>query len=197
MTETTKAGILIDSWKLPIFERHLTQSGYKYDTPVPVGNGILAFKVDTSNVEALQEVIQAAQDESKLTGPPTTAGEPTQAPEGMALVKKHDANAYCEILTILGMEEEGDAVQAVRDLLVTKNQETKTVVSQIPENLADKPAAPAQKPFSIFCRNCDQFRLARAEHCEEAGTNKPFTDVVCEECAAIALCLPNHVRVVA
>ena len=31
MTELTRVGICIDSWKLPIFERHLKDGGYEYD----------------------------------------------------------------------------------------------------------------------------------------------------------------------
>lgn len=63
-----KAAIVIDEWKLPIFERHLSQSGYKFDN-----NGILTDKtiilsVHTDNLEALAIVVKAANDEAAKTG---------------------------------------------------------------------------------------------------------------------------------
>jgi hypothetical protein len=64
-----KAGIAIDAWKLPIFERHLTQSGYAFTNAGPLTNGTLFLSVETTNAEALLEVIKAANTEAARTTP--------------------------------------------------------------------------------------------------------------------------------
>jgi len=43
--------------------------------------------------------------------------ERAAVPDGMVLVTQEDGNNYCRILTLLGMEEEGDAVEAIEKLL--------------------------------------------------------------------------------
>ena len=63
-----KAGIAIDPWKLPIFERHLTQSGYKYETAGNPKGAFLTITVVTENPEALGEVVKAANVEAAKTG---------------------------------------------------------------------------------------------------------------------------------
>lgn len=68
--ETQKAGIVIDSWKLSIFDRHLKQSGYKYENKGAFTPDTLILRVDTTNVEALKEVLKAASNEAALTGKP-------------------------------------------------------------------------------------------------------------------------------
>ena len=65
-----KAGIVIDAWKLSIFERHLTQSGYQFVNVGPFTAGTLALTVNTDNTEALQVVVKAANTEAALTGAP-------------------------------------------------------------------------------------------------------------------------------
>lgn len=63
-----KAGIAIDDWKLPIFERHLAQSGYTWTTNTgALVKGTLFLTVDTPNGEALLEVIKAANAEAART----------------------------------------------------------------------------------------------------------------------------------
>lgn len=54
-----------------------------------------------------------------MTAPAVVADLPNlpAEPEGMASVTKEDANNYCRILTLLGMEEEGDPVEEVRRLV--------------------------------------------------------------------------------
>jgi hypothetical protein len=68
-----KIGIAIDPWKLAIFDRWLTQSGYEYANvvlPAPkAGDPELVFlTVRTKDVPALGEVVRAANNESKLYG---------------------------------------------------------------------------------------------------------------------------------
>lgn len=65
-----KAGIAIDDWKLPIFERHLKQSGYTFENKGPLVAGTLILHVVTDNAVALQEVIKAANTEAARTGAP-------------------------------------------------------------------------------------------------------------------------------
>ena len=62
-----KIGIAIDSWKRPIFERHLSQSGYAFDVG-PGVVGTLLMTVTTDNAEALEVVARAANTEAARTG---------------------------------------------------------------------------------------------------------------------------------
>lgn len=64
------AGIIIDNWKLPIFERHLTQAGYSFEKPGGPGGfteDTMVLMVDTENIEALHEVVKAANKEAART----------------------------------------------------------------------------------------------------------------------------------
>lgn len=65
-----KAGILIDDWKLPIFERHLSQAGYAYEKVPGLTAGTLLLTVKTKNATALGEVARAANKEAARTGKP-------------------------------------------------------------------------------------------------------------------------------
>jgi hypothetical protein len=65
-----KAGIAIDSWKLPIFERHLTQAGYVYINQGALTPGTLLLTVTTQNAAALATVVKAANTEAARTGAP-------------------------------------------------------------------------------------------------------------------------------
>lgn len=64
-----RVGIAIDPWKLPIFERHLKQSGYLFET-VKAHDDMMLLKVETENVPALVIVIKAANSEAARTGKP-------------------------------------------------------------------------------------------------------------------------------
>lgn len=63
-----KAGIVIDEWKLPIFERRFSQSGYAFENVGLLAAGTLLLRVDTTNLEALAEVVKAANTEAAQTG---------------------------------------------------------------------------------------------------------------------------------
>ena len=65
-----RAGIAIDRWKKDIFERHLKQAGYTWDTMPGFTPDTMFLKVVTSNPMALQEVVKAAYEECKKTGAP-------------------------------------------------------------------------------------------------------------------------------
>ncbi|HMN55636.1 MAG TPA: hypothetical protein PKE15_00180 [Ottowia sp.] len=62
--------IAIDDWKLPIFERHLGQSGYSFKSAGLFTAGTLILRVDTENLAALAEVVKAANTEAARTGAP-------------------------------------------------------------------------------------------------------------------------------
>lgn len=62
-----KAAIALDPWKLPIFERHLKQSGYSFENAGLLHEGALILRVETENLVALQEVVKAANTEAART----------------------------------------------------------------------------------------------------------------------------------
>jgi len=70
MHDMKTAGIAIDAWKLSIFERHLTQSGYAFKNAGPLVDGTLLLQVQTTNAAALLVVVQAANTEAARTGAP-------------------------------------------------------------------------------------------------------------------------------
>lgn len=63
-----KAGIVIDEWKMPIFERRLKQAGYAFENAGLLTAGTLVLLVDTTNLVALGEVVKAANTEAAQTG---------------------------------------------------------------------------------------------------------------------------------
>lgn len=63
-----KAGIAIDNWKLPIFERHLKNNGYQFEKTPGLGPSAMVLTVVTENLDALAIVVKAAQDECTKTG---------------------------------------------------------------------------------------------------------------------------------
>lgn len=65
-----KAGIVIDDWKFPIFERHLSQAGYAYEKGPGLTVGTLLLTVKTENATALGQVVLAANKEAARTGKP-------------------------------------------------------------------------------------------------------------------------------
>ena len=65
-----KAAVVIDSWKLPIFDRLLKQNGYTFANAGGLLPGTLLLTVETDNGLALAKVISAAQAEAALTSRP-------------------------------------------------------------------------------------------------------------------------------
>lgn len=66
-----KAGLAIDAWKLPIFERHLKRSGFAVESIAALMPEVLLLKIDTINPETLFEVLKAANNEAAAASPPT------------------------------------------------------------------------------------------------------------------------------
>lgn len=67
-TDMKKAGITLDDWKLPIFKRHLEQAGYVFENRGLFAPGTLLLRIDTTNLEALGEVLKNANAEAERTG---------------------------------------------------------------------------------------------------------------------------------
>lgn len=63
------SGIVIDNWKLPIFERRLTQAGYSF-TKHKFTDDSMTLKVEFSDLAALKSTVEAANAEAALTGAP-------------------------------------------------------------------------------------------------------------------------------
>jgi len=66
------AAVIIDSWKLAIFEKHLKAAGYNYTIGKSITPNTLTLRVDYEWVAQLQPIIQAANDECARVGPPQT-----------------------------------------------------------------------------------------------------------------------------
>lgn len=58
-----KAGIAIDDWKLPVFERRLTEAGYAFENKGKLTNSSILLRVETVDMLALKKVIEACQNE--------------------------------------------------------------------------------------------------------------------------------------
>lgn len=65
-----RVGIAIDRWKLPIFERHLSQYDYTYFVGEGLTSNTLLLRVETENVEALETVVRSANTEAAKTEAP-------------------------------------------------------------------------------------------------------------------------------
>lgn len=63
-----RAAIVIEGWKLPIFERHLSQAGYALEISKGLITDNLVITVETDNFEALGNVVEAANAEAARTG---------------------------------------------------------------------------------------------------------------------------------
>lgn len=59
-----KAAVCIDDWKLPIFERHLSNSGYSFEQHPGLTDDTLTLAVTTDDAKALEKVVRAANTEA-------------------------------------------------------------------------------------------------------------------------------------
>lgn len=59
-----KIGVVIDSWKLPIFERHLNNAKYNFVQTPGVTSNTLLLSVYTDNPKFLEIVCRSAQKEA-------------------------------------------------------------------------------------------------------------------------------------
>lgn len=70
MSQSKTAAVVIDNWKESIFVRHLTQAGYTFERAGGLTKDSMVLKVPTTNMQALAEVVKAANTEAARTGAP-------------------------------------------------------------------------------------------------------------------------------
>jgi hypothetical protein len=70
--EVKKAGVCIDAWKLPIFERHLTAGNYLFKNCGQLLADTLLLQVDVldGHAQRLAQTVLAANQEAARTGRP-------------------------------------------------------------------------------------------------------------------------------
>lgn len=59
-----RAAIAIDNWKLPIFERHLSEAGYTFEKGKGLTADTMFLYVETEHGKALELVVRAANAEA-------------------------------------------------------------------------------------------------------------------------------------
>ena len=57
------AGVVLDSWKLSIFKKHLDGAGYSYTEHPGITKSTLILKVKCKWISELQPIIEAANEE--------------------------------------------------------------------------------------------------------------------------------------
>jgi hypothetical protein len=63
-SETLRAGIAIDEWKLPIFKRYLSGAEFEYTQTGGLAPGTLMLYVETLDLNRLARVVKAANAEA-------------------------------------------------------------------------------------------------------------------------------------
>lgn len=71
----SKASVIIEKWKLPIFSRHLGKAGYSYETCPGLTDNTHTLIVNYVWVAKLKSVIEAAQKEAAASNPQDNQGE--------------------------------------------------------------------------------------------------------------------------
>lgn len=71
-SKTMKAGVAVDKWKVPVFKRHLDQSGFVYTEHPGVtrDTAMLKVVVAADRMSVLHTVIRNAQHECRANGRP-------------------------------------------------------------------------------------------------------------------------------
>ncbi len=59
------AAVVLDSWKLGIFKRHLDEAGFNYTEKPGITNDTLTLQVEYEWVSQLQPVIESANKECR------------------------------------------------------------------------------------------------------------------------------------
>lgn len=59
-----RAAIAINDWKLPIFERRLSEAGFAYEKGDGLMVGTLHLYVETGDLNALHAVVRCANEEA-------------------------------------------------------------------------------------------------------------------------------------
>ena len=59
-----KVGIVLDSWKLPIFKKILGDAGYEYERHEGPGVRVITLTIQTESIAKLQPFVKKANDEA-------------------------------------------------------------------------------------------------------------------------------------
>lgn len=61
-----RAGIAIDTWKFPIFERHLSDAGFEYEQAPGAADDtlLLTVQIEAQQIASLAAVVLAANQEA-------------------------------------------------------------------------------------------------------------------------------------
>jgi hypothetical protein len=62
-----KIAIAIDDWKLQVFDRHLVNAGYKYESRPGLSENTMILTVDADS-QILSPIVRAANDECAKKG---------------------------------------------------------------------------------------------------------------------------------
>jgi len=65
-----KIGIVLDAWKLTIFDRRLTKAGYTFKKLPGITADTLLLTVETDDKDGLHKVVTAANTEAARVGKP-------------------------------------------------------------------------------------------------------------------------------
>ena len=58
--------VVFDAWKLPIFQRHLEQSGLPHDPLTGIPSGTLGFCVHSDDAKAVEKIVRSANAANHL-----------------------------------------------------------------------------------------------------------------------------------
>jgi hypothetical protein len=62
-----RVGVVLDAWKLPIFERRLAAEHVVYEKSPVLSNDTMALFIETSDPQKIQRIARAANDEAAIT----------------------------------------------------------------------------------------------------------------------------------
>lgn len=62
-----KIGVVFDTWKLPIFKRHLEQSGFQFTPLNGIPAGSLGFCVVSDDQKLVEKIVRSANTEAATT----------------------------------------------------------------------------------------------------------------------------------
>lgn len=57
-------GVVLDDWKLDIFQRHLDAAGFSYTQQKGPGRSVILLKIEAASTEDLSPIILAANTEA-------------------------------------------------------------------------------------------------------------------------------------
>lgn len=60
-----RAAIALDTWKIGIFDRHLTEAGFTYSVAGKISESITVLHVETENLLGLAPIVKAANAEAQ------------------------------------------------------------------------------------------------------------------------------------